>query len=80
MTIGTYKSLHNKIFILTLKLLNPQYKTNSNDRSCDQVLPISMIGSDYITFPSLPMNASVTDHYTIVAVYKDTKITVRLLL
>ncbi|KAK3751449.1 hypothetical protein RRG08_051174 [Elysia crispata] len=53
-----------------------EYKTNSNDRSCDQVLPISMIGSDYITFPSLPMNASVTDHYTIVAVYKDTKITV----
>ncbi|KAK3751432.1 hypothetical protein RRG08_051157 [Elysia crispata] len=51
-------------------------KKITQDMSCDQVLPISMIGSDYITFPSLPMNASVTDHYTIIAVYGNTTITI----
>ncbi|KAK3761302.1 hypothetical protein RRG08_014313 [Elysia crispata] len=53
-----------------------QYKKTNTDVSCEQILPVSMIGSDYITFPSLPMNVDVIDHYTVVAVYSDTTITV----
>ncbi|KAK3764700.1 hypothetical protein RRG08_042010 [Elysia crispata] len=46
-----------------------QSRNRSNDMSCDQILPISMIESDYITFPSLPMNVDIIDHFTVVAVY-----------
>ncbi|KAK3803130.1 hypothetical protein RRG08_060102, partial [Elysia crispata] len=53
-----------------------EYTKVTHDVSCDQILPSSMIGSDYITFPSLPMNVSVTDHYTVVAVHSDTTITI----
>ena len=59
-------------------LFNLQNHTNTYTKhaSIDQILPVSMIGSDYITFPSLPMNVDVIDHYTVVAVYGDTTITV----
>ncbi|KAK3803132.1 hypothetical protein RRG08_060104 [Elysia crispata] len=47
----------------------------SRDITCDQVLPTSMVGSHYITFPSLPMDPANIDYFTVVAVHRVTKIT-----
>ncbi|GFS27508.1 hypothetical protein ElyMa_005276300 [Elysia marginata] len=46
------------------------------DVSCEQILPLSMTGSDYVTIPSLPMDSTVTDVYIVVAIHSNTRVTV----
>ncbi|GFO02931.1 endonuclease-reverse transcriptase [Plakobranchus ocellatus] len=44
-----------------------------------QIIPMSLLVRRYVTFPSLPMNADVIDHFTVVASHADTVITVQTL-
>ncbi|KAK3764723.1 hypothetical protein RRG08_042033 [Elysia crispata] len=73
---STFAQLGHSDGALSVFRFGRQSRNRSNDMSCDQILPISMIGSDYITFPSLPMNVDIIDHFTVVAVYSNTTITV----
>ena len=61
-------------------LFPPLEQTASVDKTCDQAVPTSLVAADYVTFPSLPLNVAVTDHFTLVAVYANTTITVRITL
>ncbi|GFO26620.1 hypothetical protein PoB_005312500 [Plakobranchus ocellatus] len=45
------------------------------DEHYDQVLPVSLVGSEYVTFPFLPLNSESFAVLTVVAVYNDTLIT-----
>ncbi|GFN85291.1 hypothetical protein PoB_001179700 [Plakobranchus ocellatus] len=53
-----------------------QGASGSSDVTLDQLLPISLLGSDYVTFPSLPLSPSSVDTFTIVAVFNGTIVTV----
>ncbi|KAK3803774.1 hypothetical protein RRG08_052946 [Elysia crispata] len=50
----------------------------TNDVTFEQILPVSLVGSDYVTFPSLPADKSTdfTDLFSAVAVFNDTLIQV----
>ncbi|GFR61869.1 hypothetical protein ElyMa_005442400 [Elysia marginata] len=48
----------------------------SVDAEFDQIPPISMLGTEYVTFPSFPLDDTIMDHYSVVAVYSNTIIKV----
>ena len=46
------------------------------DLTCDHTLPTSLVGRDYVTFPSLPPQHDVTDSFLVVALHSFTTINV----
>ena len=42
------------------------------------MLPTSLVGSEYITFPSLPLNPDAIDAFSMVAVHNNTVIAVKM--
>ena len=72
----------SKLCLPSESLFHYIVETNQNrdvslDLTCDQTLPSSLVGSEYVTFPSLPTDPGVTDYFTVVALYSFTDITVR---
>ncbi|RUS86346.1 hypothetical protein EGW08_005864, partial [Elysia chlorotica] len=53
--------------------------SNGVDVTFEQILSTSQVGTEYVTFPSLPLNSGVKDNFTIGAVYNDTWVKVPLL-
>ncbi|GFN77151.1 C-type lectin [Plakobranchus ocellatus] len=78
---GSVSGLTNPMLVqstgaLSVFTYSREDSAQSTDASMDQLLPMKVFGRRFVTFPSLPMNAYVVDHFTVVAFHADTVITV----
>ncbi|GFO22381.1 mannose receptor c type 1 [Plakobranchus ocellatus] len=80
-SLNHLKPTQSSLYIQSIEnlqvFLSGQEKS-SHDLTFDQVLPVSLLGADYVTFPSLPTDKSsnVTDRFSAVAIFNDTIIQV----